>query len=330
MQLKLLISTRKKAGKRMEAEPLPVDIDTIELHLKQLLALLLGSRVEIIKLISANQRVDYRVLILKLAKPALTLVVKLAGPNAPYPCPFERTASLHHLVKAKTKIPMPEVLAADTSCSRFPWRYMVKTFMPGQQWVDILPGLNFEQRVSVYKQFGAAVSELHTIDFSGFGSLEDDASLQKQQPLLSALTERARVFIHEPRLLKLFLETLQQHQDWFADVNRASLVHEDLHGYNILFDHRDGCWQLSTLLDFDKAWAGHHEVDLARLDLWTGMTTPAFWQAYNERQPLDPLFHQRKLLYQLQWCFEFPHKDSAHLELTRRVACALGLKPISF
>jgi aminoglycoside phosphotransferase (APT) family kinase protein len=325
MQLKSLISTREKAETRMEAEPLPVDLDAIELQLNQLLVPLLGSRAEISEITSANQRTDYRVLIVKLAKQAITLVVKLAGPNAPYPCPFERTARLHRLVKAKTTIPMPEVLAADTSCSRFPWRYMIKTFVPGQQWVDILPGMNFEQRESVYRQFGAAVAELHAINFSGFGGLEDDASLQKPQPLLSALIERARVFIHEPRLLELFLETLQQHQDWFADVHQASLVHEDLHGYNILFDQRDGCWQLSTILDFDKAWAGHHEVDLARLDLWTGMTTPAFWQAYTQQQTLDPHFYERKLLYQLQWCYEFPHKDAEHKALTANVRSALGI-----
>ena len=32
-----------------------------------------------------------------------------------------------------------------------------------------------------------------------------------------------------------------------------------------------GKWCQSTILDCNKAWAGFHESDLARLDLWQGM-----------------------------------------------------------
>jgi hypothetical protein len=44
-----------------------------------------------------------------------------------------------------------------------------------------------------------------------------------------------------------------------------------------------------------------------------------------ERQTLDALFEQRKLLYQLQWCYEFPHKDAEHLALTAHIRSALGI-----
>jgi hypothetical protein len=115
----------------MTGESLPDDLNIIQPHLYQLLSSILGTRVDIVDMTTANQRLDYRVLIVRLAHPPLTVTVKLAGPAAPYPCPFERTASIHALVRAQTSIPLPEVLAADTTCSHFPWRYMVKTYVAG-------------------------------------------------------------------------------------------------------------------------------------------------------------------------------------------------------
>jgi aminoglycoside phosphotransferase (APT) family kinase protein len=309
----------------MTGESLPDDLNIIQPYLLRLLSSILGTRVHIVDMTTANQRLDYRVLIVRLAHPPLTVTVKLAGPAAPYPCPFERTASIHALVRAQTSIPLPEVLAADTTCSHFPWRYMVKTYAPGQQWIDIMPGMTCEQRTDVYAQLGAAVAELGSIHFDGFGYLEDDGSLQQKQTLIDALAERAAVFIHDPRLRDDFLKILYERQNWLTDVREASLVHEDLHCYNILYDQRAGRWLLSAILDFDKAWAGHHEIDLARLELWNGMTAPAFWRAYAEQRTLDPLFEQRKLLYQLQWCYEFPHKDAEHLALTASIRSALGV-----
>jgi Ser/Thr protein kinase RdoA (MazF antagonist) len=54
------------------------------------------------------------------------------------------------------------------------------------------------------------------------------------------------------------------------------VITDDLHGHNILFQYDLGKWRLATILDFDKAWAGHAESDLARLEIWKGMASEAF------------------------------------------------------
>ena len=85
----------------------------------------------------------------------------------------------------------------------------------------------------------------------------------------------------------------------FTDINQTSLCHEDLHDHNILFQYRRGGWHLATILDFDKPWAGYHEIDLARMEFWRGMLSEEFWKAYKASYCLEPQYELRRPIYQL-------------------------------
>ena len=295
----------------------------------QLLLLLrqtFGSKVELIDCQIGNQHHDYLVLLLQLRRPSVQVVVKLAGPEAPLGCPFDRTAALHRLVAARTTIPMPTVLAVDVSYQSWPWRYFIKTHIPGQEWVVARRQMNVEELSDAYRQIGSAVAQLHRIDFPTFGELAADGTAQRDEPYLTALTERAQHLIKSARLQDLFFSVLDKQKHLFLDVHQASLCHEDLHQHNILFQYRQGQWRLATILDFDKAWAGHHETDLARLDLWKGMTSREFWPAYEAICPIEPLYEQRRPIYQLLWCFEYAQPTAEHLADTQYLCAELGLK----
>lgn len=94
--------------------------------LLQLLQQTFGSRVELVDCKIGNQQHDYLVLLVQPRHPSIGVVVKLAGPEAPLACPFERTARLDHLAATRTTIPMPEVVAVDMSYQALPWRYLIK------------------------------------------------------------------------------------------------------------------------------------------------------------------------------------------------------------
>jgi len=87
-------------------------------QLQQLLRQTCGATVELAGYRVGKQRHDYLVLLAQLRHPSQEVVIKLAGPEAPLACPFERTAMRHRLVAARTDIPMPEVLAVDMSYER--------------------------------------------------------------------------------------------------------------------------------------------------------------------------------------------------------------------
>jgi len=308
---------------------IPTSPDDLQDQLLQLLRVTLGSKVELVNYEIGNQHHDYLVLLAKLHHPTAEVVIKLAGPEAPISCPFDRTAALHQLVRENTTIYMPEVLAVDISCQQWPWRYFIKEYVPGQEWATIYPQLNSSELVEAYAQIGNVVAQLHTISFPSFGELTERGRVEEEQSYLSALTKRVDQAIKQIRLYEIFLSGLDQYKSLFADIDNATLCHEDLHKHNLLFQQRGGKWCLTTVLDFDKAWSGFHETDLARLDLWQDMMGEGFWPAYEAICLVDQLYPQRRAIYQLLWCFEYARPTPEHIADTQRICVELGLEPIA-
>jgi aminoglycoside phosphotransferase (APT) family kinase protein len=299
-------------------------IHSLEEQLRLLLRQTFGSKVELADYRVSKQRPDYLVLLARLLHPGTAVVIKLAGPAAQWAGSFERTAWLHRLVAQQTNVPVAEVLAVDASYQIWPWRYLIMTYLPGQEWSQVRHQLDPPGRVSALRQLGQAVAALHALHFPAFGELVADGSVVGGS-LIAALQSRAQRAIRHPRLQQLFLEVLDQHSALFADGGSASLCHDDLHGHNLLFDVRDGRWRLAAVLDFEKAWAGPAEADLARLELWTGMTGPSFWQGYQTDGLIDSQYSQRRPIHQLFWCLEYAQPTPKHLGTTERVCRELGV-----
>lgn len=292
-------------------------------QLSQLLKQVIGTSVEVAEVEIANQQHDYLVLIVQLRHPYIKLVIKFAGPEASMASSFDRTAMLDRLVADRTTIPMPEILAVNMSYQ--PWRYLIKTHIPGQQWAYVREGMTAEERSNAYRQIGNAVGQLHSLCWPAFGELGADGSVQAEGTYLQSFKERSRRTIKNRRLYDSYCEVLDRHQQLFLPVFQASLCHEDLHAYNILFHFDQGQWQLATILDFDKAWAGHGEIDLARMEFWTGQTSEEFWRAYQEICPVDPLYPVRRPIYQLLWCLEVAWSSEKHLADTQDLCTQLGM-----
>ena len=86
----------------------------------------------------------------------------------------------------------------------------------------------------------------------------------------------------------------------------------------------------SDLIDFESAWAGCAESDLARLELWRGMMGEGFWEAYRAHVPLSDSYPERRPIYQLLWCLEYARSTVQHLRDTASVCQALRLAPVTF
>lgn len=299
--------------------------------LRDLMRQLFGAHAEVRSSQVCQQRNEYVVLHLGLDKPRLDVIVKLAGAGAPYPCPFERTAALTRRVEVEMGLHMPATYAADETCAVWPWRFLVKEYLPGIVWAAARNKMSTAERTEAQSALGCAIARLHTLRFSSFGELEPDAThVVEGLPLLAALRQRAGRYLRPEVPRAFYFDLLERSADLFAGVADARLCHEDLHGYNILFERQGGVWKLQTLLDFDKAWAGHTEIDLARMAFWRGMTSPTFWEAYTAVWPLSPGFEKRRLIYQLQWCLEYPALDARHRADTARACRALGLTAPDF
>lgn len=298
--------------------------------IENVLALLkdvIGHRVEVPEGLLLKEMEDYWVWEVRTRRPDLHLIVKLAGPRAAYTSAFERTAALHRLVRERTSICLPEVIAADESCQKWPWRYFIKTFLPGTEWAVVARGIPAGELDRSRFQLGEAAASLHQINFNGFGELDNQAGVPKPLPYPEALAKRVQQMITSPQAQDYLLSLLASKDALLQDIRTPALCHEDLHHYNLLLGQENGEYRLAGILDFEKAWAGERETDLARMDLW-GMTGEPFWRAYQERCPVDRGYAERKLIYQLIWCVEYAEDSSQQKEITRKLCRFLDLPVI--
>jgi hypothetical protein len=309
-------------------DSLPTEPELLLKKTTDLLKQVIGSSAQVAEYSIGNQRHDYIVMRIGLRNPSLDLILKLAGPDASIPCPFEQIALFHHLVATQTTVFMPDVIAADSRCRTWPWRYLIRAAVAGYEWASIRAHLSAKEFADAQTQIGDAVAQIHAISFSVFGELAANGQVQEYETYLPALCQRAANTIRSQRLRDLFQSVVNENADIFADVGKPALCHEDLHGHNLLFRKVQQGWQLATILDFDKAWAGCPETDLARMDLWARMTSAHFWQAYRVRHIVSELYEIRKPIYQLLWCLEYARLTEKHLADTNRLCQMLGVPSI--
>ena len=302
------------------------DMDQAQLdQVASLLKIELGTQARLEACREVNRQQDYRVLIARLRHPDLQVVVKLAGPAATMACQFEHSAAVYRLVRSSTSLPVPEVVAVDASGQAWPWRYLILTALPGIEWRVLRGRLDREETAEAQGEIGASVARLHQLGLPAFGQIGSLGQvLQPTTTGLAALKEHAARIIPAPRHCEAFLAVLEQRAASFENLQHAGLCHEDLHHGNLLFARQAGRWRLSGILDFDKAWAGLSEADLARLEIWRGMTSPHFWDAYLAAHRVEDGYPERRPVHQLLWCLEYGRNTPEHLADTRRVCQELG------
>ncbi|KFL29870.1 hypothetical protein JP75_18395 [Devosia riboflavina] len=250
------------------------------------------------------------------------LVVKLATQLAAVPS-FTDAKAKHDLIRRLTAIPMSEMLAADDSMSNVPLRYSVQTELRGEEWFSRRWRLNEAERRQALGHLGEIVGRLHAPTREKFGPFTNPEATAA----LGALESHASRIIQRDDLRDQFIELLHRHGHLWDNVINPGITHDDLHGFNILFDP-DQPTVVSAILDFDKAWSGPTESDFARMELWDGMTDPSFVASYRGLEPELPGYMDRRPYYQLLWCLEFGQTTAEHLKTTNQLAERVGFPRI--
>ncbi len=281
----------------------------------------LGPDVRVADVTSLQEGPDSAVLLVTLA-PARRVVVKVSGPED-HRIDYERTLTISAMARA-AGVPTAEVLAAGTLSGERPWRYLIQDHIAGMAWRLLRPRLGPDEIRVAQRQLAEAVHALQSLSFGSFGEI-DRAGRPGGQSLLDALRTRARLRITDEGSRALFERLLARDAHYFAEPQPATLSHDDLHHDNVIFRAEEGGWRLAAVLDWDKAWAGPPESDLARMSLWDDMTGPGFWAVYPDPFLSDSAASHRALIHQLLWCLEYPDLTPRHLADTARLVDLLDI-----
>jgi len=271
---------------------------------RHLVAAVLGAGTRLTGVTTLQAGEDRTVLRLTLAGSSRQLVLKLARAGARPAEDLVRTAAVSELART-AGVPVAEVLAVDPVPGESSWTYALQEHLDGVEWRTVRPLLDPDQVRAAQREIASALLAVQSVTFGAFGELNRDGA-PAGQDLPTALRRRAELRVPDPRWLEVFSGLLERAGSQLVEHRPAPvLCHDDLHHGNVIFGVDGTGWRLAGFLDWEKAWAGPAESDVARMAFWDDMTGPGFWEVYRAAVPATDGEAERALVYQLLWCLEY-------------------------
>jgi fructosamine-3-kinase len=220
--------------------------------------------------------------------------------------------ALHALIRAKTAVPVAEIVGYDFSQMRVKRDYLLMTALPGTPLSDV-PRLNRSQLERALRQVGEHLRQLHALTATACLGNEIHGYLGAHRPMEPQATWAAAFCLMWHKLLddvvacgsytldeaQAMRDLLAAHVEHFDRPVTPRLLHMDVWGQNILIDEAGN---VTGLVDLDRALWGDVEIEFAVLD-YCGISEPAFWEGYGtsrDESPSAMIRRQFYLLYEVQ------------------------------
>jgi len=258
--------------------------------------------------------------VFRVASGATQCVAKLATAQARPGTDYHVTAAAQRLAR-QAGVPVAEVIAVGELIDGA-IQYILQEQVDGSEWRKVRPLLRDPELVRASAEIAQVLLTMQSIRLPSFGSL-DERGAPTGSDLVGALHERISLRIRDEHHRSLARQVVRQHAELFVTDPRSTLTHDDLHRDNLLFRAGSDGWHLVAVLDWDKAWAGPAESDLARMTFWDDMTDSAFCSVYRASVPAEDGWVVRAKIYQLLWCLEYEATTTRHLTDTARLLIAL-------
>ncbi len=235
-----------------------------------------------------------------------TVLLRIAPPDDVGQLFYERRMmrqepSLHALLRRRTRVPVPEVLAFDASRRRLDRDLILLEWLPGTALSERSDAGRWESEV--FRRIGEMLAEVHAIRRSEHGYVGEHRPMEPQSTWADAfrvmwnllLDDVEATGVMDPAEIGLFRRALDERIDLFDRDRPASLLHMDVWHQNILVD--DG-GRVTGLVDWDRALWGDPEIEFAVLD-YCGVSVPSFWEGYGRARDDSPEARERWLFYYL-------------------------------
>jgi aminoglycoside phosphotransferase (APT) family kinase protein len=203
-------------------------------------------------------------------------------------------------------IPVPEVVALDSSKSLAPYDYLILTKVPGRAVIDSWPDLSPEERSHIAYTAGVYLATIHGYQFDGFNLLFELAAGKSEANWAGYIADFYDTYGGNARdngalpaeTLERMERVIHRMQPLLATVARGTFVHGDYHFENVL--QADGV--ITGVIDFEWALCGDPAWDF-RIDEQLEETCPgsrdAFYAGYTSRHPLTDHHAERVAFYKL-------------------------------
>jgi aminoglycoside phosphotransferase (APT) family kinase protein len=228
----------------------------------------------------------------------------------------------------KYHLPMPKLLYADLTKRVIDRNYIISEFCQGFNAFYRLKKLAAREQDAVFGELGGYARRIHAIENEDgwFGAPAPLKPFRRWSEFVRrhALTLEGELKGHPYLALPEGISVgsiLDKMTGVLDEIRTPQLIHGDLWLRNILIARRNGTYEITAILDWDRCVWGdpYFEWILHGLDL-----RPAFWKAYGKLEA-DPRSHEkRKLLYKALGCLQAGLEDSVHFHLRKQSKHMLG------
>ncbi len=218
---------------------------------------------------------------------------------------------LHALIRARTTVPVPDIVVADFSRARLDRDWLMMAALPGLPLSQAR--LSREATARALTEVGEYLRQLHSLrapDCLGsraYGYLGAHRPMEPQPTWDTAfavmwsqlLDDIVACGCYTSEQAGWLRHLYERQRHLFAHPVEPALLHMDVWAENILVD-ADG--RVTGLIDLDRALWGDPEIEFAVLD-YCGISQPAFWRGYRAERDRSPAAQVRQrfyLLYELQ------------------------------
>ncbi|MGR3765483.1 phosphotransferase family protein [Rossellomorea sp. NS-SX7] len=180
------------------------------------------------------------------------------------------------------RVPVPQTLYADSSCSVFHYPFMLMKWVPGVQLSEMVDRKNEKILWTAAHAAGEALANIHAVTFPESGFLDDELNIKERVEITAdTFLEFIEEMIEKGYVSKHLEETLcgdvvrfaQEHASLMDDPgDQHSLVHSDFNPLNILVvEEKESEMKISAILDWEYAFSGSPLMDIGNMLRYEGM-----------------------------------------------------------
>jgi len=159
-------------------------------------------------------------------------------------------------------LPVPEVLACDFTRKHFDGDLLFLSFLEGQGWHQLHEQLDAGDERRLRRDLGGILRGLHTVRGKSFGYFQPGAARASTwrsafvAMVDDVLADATRFGVNLPVAGHAIRSVIGKHESLLESVEEPALVHFDAWEGNILLAQRDGRFEISGLIDGERAiWA---------------------------------------------------------------------------
>jgi len=209
---------------------------------------------------------------------------------------------IHRIVRSRTSIPVPEILAYDADHDILPADFLILDRLPGIAASEAV-FLDEEMWDGVLEDVGRALAEIHAVTGERYGYAGAHHPMEPQATWVDAfrilwtklIAQIVEAGFYSAAEGEGLVDVLEHRIEHFDHDPPASLLHMDVWAQNILIDNRG---RMTGLVDWDRALWGDPEIEFAVLD-YCGISRPSFWRGYGKARDRSPSARIREVFYLL-------------------------------